>query len=84
MNIQKNIQKNLQNKDLMEKVFWTFDAYLDERIRTFGLYNTIQYLRYEGFSDEDLKDLNFDEELILLSKNMTDEEREEADKEYVM
>ena len=74
----------IQNEKLVNKIVESYNEYLEERIRTFGLYNTIQYLMDEQFSEEDLKELGFTEKDISLSKNMTDEEREEADLRYVM
>ena len=73
----------IQNEKLINKIVESYNEYLEDRIRTFGLYNTIQYLMDEQFSGEDLKELGFTEKDISLSKNMTDEEREEADLRYM-
>lgn len=73
----------IQNEKLVNKIVESYNEYLEERIKTFGLYNTIQYLMDEQFSESDLKELGFTEEDILLSKSMTDEEREESDSKYV-
>lgn len=73
----------IQNEKLVNKIVESYNEYLEERIRMFGLYNTIQYLMDEQFSENDLKELGFTEKDILLSKSMTDEEREEADSRYV-
>jgi len=73
----------IQNEKLVNKIVESYNEYLEERISMFGLYNTIQYLMDEQFSENDLKELGFTEKDILLSKNMTDEEREEADLRYM-
>lgn len=73
----------IKNEKLVNKIVESYNEYLEDRIRTFGLYNTIQYLMDEQFSEEDLKELGFTEKDISLSKNMTDEEREEADLRYM-
>lgn len=73
----------IKNEKLVNKIVESYNEYLEDRIRTFGLYNTIQYLMDEEFSEEDLKELGFTEKDISLSKNMTDEEREEADLRYM-
>ena len=73
----------IQNEKLVNKIVESYNEYLEERIRMLGLYNTIQYLMDEQFSEDDIKELGFTEKDILLSKNMTDEEREEADLRYV-
>lgn len=73
----------IQNEKLVNKIVESYNEYLEERIRIYGLYNTIQYLMDEQFSESDLKELGFSEENISLAKNMTDEEREEADLKYV-
>lgn len=73
----------IKNEKLVNKIVESYNEYLEDRIRTFGLYDTIQYLMDEEFSEEDLKELGFTEKDISLSKNMTDEEREEADLRYM-
>lgn len=73
----------IQNEKLVNKIVESYNEYLEERIRTFGLYNTIQYLMDEQFSESDIEELGFTEKDILLSKSMTDEEREEADLKYL-